>query len=131
MEMLTSFIKNEIQKLSIKIILTDLTKNKEEKELLTISATRKHFGSGVAEVLLEEFHSRNTNAVSASVDCLIETCTPTQPGNSDLPTDNRNKKEPNPKLKLCKNALCPEKEESQLTHKQQNKSTRSLKKKKI
>jgi hypothetical protein len=65
--------------------------------------------------LLREFHSRNTNAVSASVDCLIEACTPTQPGNSDLPTDNRNKKETNPKLKSYKNVLCPEKEESQLT----------------
>ncbi len=139
MEMLKSFIKNEIQKLSIsickflkEIILTDLTKeNKKEKELLTISATRKHLGSGVAEALLEEFHSRNTNAVSASVDCLIEACTPTQPGNPDLTTDNHNKKETNPKLKSYKNAPCPEKEESQLTKKQQNKSTRSSKKKKI
>jgi hypothetical protein len=56
MEMLTNFIKIEFQKLSIsickflkEIILTDLSKeNKKEKELLTISATRKHFGSSVA-----------------------------------------------------------------------------------
>ena len=87
MEMLTNFIKIEIQKLSRsickflkEIILTDLSKeNKKEMELLTISATRKHFGSSVAKALLEELHSRNTSAtvsVSTNEESLIEATCP-------------------------------------------------------
>jgi hypothetical protein len=94
---LTNLIRSEIQKLSIsickflkEIILTDFSKeNKKGKELLTISATRKHFGSGVAEALLRELHDETTiTEEPASTEATFTAaCTSTCPGPSSMAID--------------------------------------------
>jgi len=94
---LTNFIRKEIQKLSIsickflkEIALTDLSKeNKKGKELLTISATRKHFGSEVAEALLGELHTETAIA-----------CTPNSPGPTATTVDVSNKNSSCPELEM-------------------------------
>jgi hypothetical protein len=137
---LTTLIRSEIQKLSIsickflkEIVLTDLSKeNQKGKELLTISATRKHFGNGVAEALLGELHAESTIAAEpATIEATPSAvCLSTCSGPSNICMEKGKKNNSNPKL----NHQISEpsnSEQLQLLQKRQNKTTRNSKKKKI
>ncbi len=137
---LTTLIRSEIQKLSIslckflkEIVLTDLSKeNKKGKELLTISATRKHFGNEVAEALLGELHAESTIAAEPTT---IEAtpsaiCLPTSSGPSNICMEGGKKNNSNPKLNHQINEPSNS-EQLQSLPKRQNKTTRTSKKKKI
>jgi hypothetical protein len=75
---------------------------------------------------------RNTTAAETALTKdapVIEACTLTQPGSSDLHIENQKKRDGYPKLKLLKSAPSSKVEELQAAQKRQIKSTRSQKKK--